>query len=74
MDYLCITAPEVPQLKSSHVETPSPLTPLGAKGLGEGTTMSTPVAIANAVRDALGVEEVEVPFTAPRVWDLLTRS
>ena len=35
-------------------ETPSPFTPLGAKGLGEGNTMSAPAAIANAVADALG--------------------
>ena len=49
----------------------SPFTPLGAKGLGEGGTMSVPVAIANAVADALGVEEVEVPLTPARVWELL---
>jgi len=71
MDYLCMTAPEVPPLRSSHVETPSPFTALGAKGLGEGNTMSAPVAIANAVRDALGVEHVELPLTPPRVWKLL---
>ncbi len=71
MDYLCITAPEVPDLKTSHIETPSPFTTLGAKGLGEGNTMSAPVVIANAVRDALGVEELELPLTAPRVWTLM---
>lgn len=36
-----------------HLETPSPFTPLGAKGLGEGNNMSTPVCIANAFADAL---------------------
>lgn len=71
MDYLCMTAPEVPAFRSSHVETPSPFTALGAKGLGEGNTMSAPVAIANAVRDALGIEHVELPLTPPRVWELL---
>ena len=40
-----------------HIETPSPFTPLGAKGLGEGNCMSTPVAIANAASDALGIEK-----------------
>jgi 2-furoyl-CoA dehydrogenase large subunit len=54
-----------------HLETPSPFTPLGAKGLGEGTTMSAPVAIANAVADAVGVDAVELPLTPPRVWELL---
>jgi 2-furoyl-CoA dehydrogenase large subunit len=71
MDYLCMTAPEVPPLRSSHIETPSPFTALGAKGLGEGNTMSAPVTIANAVRDALGLEHVELPLTPPRVWELL---
>jgi 2-furoyl-CoA dehydrogenase large subunit len=47
--------------------------PLGAKGLGEGNTMSAPVAIANAVADALGIEDVELPLTPPRVWELLQR-
>ena len=47
------------------------LTPLGAKGLGEGTTMSAPAAIANAVADALGVEHVEIPATPQRIWELL---
>jgi 2-furoyl-CoA dehydrogenase large subunit len=71
MDYLCPTAPDLPALTISHRETPSPFTPLGAKGLGEGNTMSAPAAIANAVADALGVELVELPLTAPRVWALL---
>ncbi|MGB7861605.1 MAG: xanthine dehydrogenase family protein molybdopterin-binding subunit [Acidimicrobiia bacterium] len=71
MDYLCITAPEVPPLTSSHIETPSPFTTLGAKGLGEGNTMSAPVVLANAVRDAIGIEDLELPLTAPRVWHLM---
>jgi 2-furoyl-CoA dehydrogenase large subunit len=71
MDYLCPTAPDLPPLTSAHRETPSPYTPLGAKGLGEGTTMSAPAALANAVADALGCDTVELPLTAPRVWELL---
>jgi 2-furoyl-CoA dehydrogenase large subunit len=71
MDYLCPTAPDLPQLTSAHRETPSPFTPLGAKGLGEGNTMSAPAAIANAVADALGRDDVELPLTPPRVWELL---
>lgn len=70
IDYLCPTAPEIPPLRIAHHETPSPFTLLGAKGLGEGNTMSVPVAVANAVADALGVERVELPLTAPRVWEL----
>jgi 2-furoyl-CoA dehydrogenase large subunit len=71
MDYLCPTAPDLPRLQFTHRETPSPYTPLGAKGIGEGNTMTVPAAIANAVADALGIEEVELPLTPSRVWELL---
>ena len=71
MDYLCPTAADMPSLRMQHLETPSPFTALGAKGLGEGTTMSAPVAIANAVADALGVDALELPLTPARVWELL---
>jgi 2-furoyl-CoA dehydrogenase large subunit len=73
MDYLCPTAPDLPPLTSGHRETPSPFTTLGSKGLGEGTTMSTPAAIANAVADAVGAQDVEVPLTPGRVWELMQR-
>jgi 2-furoyl-CoA dehydrogenase large subunit len=73
MDYLCPTAPDLPTPRVAHRESPSPFLPLGAKGLGEGTTMSAPAAIANAVADAIGVEDVEPPFTPGRVWELLQR-
>ena len=49
---------EVPDPILLHYETPSPFTPLGAKGVGEGNTMSTPVCIANAVADALGLADI----------------
>jgi 2-furoyl-CoA dehydrogenase large subunit len=71
LDYLPPTATELPRVVSAHLESPSPLTPLGAKGLGEGTTMSAPAAIANAVADALGVDHVELPATPQRIWELL---
>jgi 2-furoyl-CoA dehydrogenase large subunit len=71
MDYLCPTAPDLPSPTIGHRESPSPFLPLGAKGLGEGTTMSVPAAIANAVADAIGCDEIEPPFTPGRVWELL---
>ena len=70
-DYLCITAPEMPKLTVGHVDTPSPHTALGAKGMGDGCSMLAPTAIANAVADALGREDVEPPFTLNKVWDLV---
>lgn len=66
-DYLVPTATEVPDLVMLHHETPSPFTPLGAKGVGEGNCMSTPVCIANAVADALGLAEVSLPITPARL-------
>ncbi len=73
MDYLAPTAPDLPTPRIGHRESPSPFLPLGAKGLGEGTTMSVPAAIANAVADAIGRDDVEPPFTPGRVWELLRR-
>jgi 2-furoyl-CoA dehydrogenase large subunit len=73
MDYTCPTAPDLPTARIGHRESPSPFLPLGAKGLGEGPTMSAPAAIANAVADALGREDVDPPFTPGRVWELLQR-
>jgi len=68
-DYLCPTAGEIPALRSAHRQTPSPITPLGAKGLGEGTTMSVPAAIHNAVLDALDRDEpLPLPLTPATVW------
>ena len=71
MDYLAPTAPDLPEPRIAHRESPSPFLPLAAKGLGEGTTMSVPAAIANAIADALGRDDVEPPFTPGRVWELL---
>jgi 2-furoyl-CoA dehydrogenase large subunit len=71
MDYLVPTAPDLPTARIAHRCSPSPFTALGAKGIGEGTTMSAPAAIANAVADALGRDDVELPLTPPRVWELL---
>ena len=66
-DYLVPTACEVPAPTILHMESPSPFTPLGAKGVGEGNTMSTPVCLANAVADALDFDDVELPMTPSKV-------
>ncbi len=66
-DYVIPTATELPEFEMMHIESPSPFTPLGAKGLAEGNCMSTPACIANAIADALGVENVQLPATPARI-------
>jgi 2-furoyl-CoA dehydrogenase large subunit len=72
-DYLIPTVAEVPEPQVLHIETPSPFTPLGAKGVGEGNCMSTPVALANAVSDALEVDINRLPITPSRLRTLMVR-
>src|SRR6478752_6273727 len=66
-DYLLPTAMEVPEPIVLHHESPSPFTPLGAKGVGEGNCMSTPVCIANAIADALGLDALDLPATPAKL-------
>lgn len=63
MDYLLPTASDVPAIAVVHQESPSPLNPLGVKGLGEGGAIAPPVAIANAVCDALADYQAELNRT-----------
>jgi 2-furoyl-CoA dehydrogenase large subunit len=72
-DYLCPTAAEVPPVQIGHVETISPVNALGAKGMGDGSSMLTPAAITNAVADALGRDDVSLPLNLQRVWALANR-
>jgi carbon-monoxide dehydrogenase large subunit len=67
LDYALLTAADVPPIETAYVETPSPLNPLGAKGIGESGAIGVPPAVANAIADALGVH-LDPPFTAERVW------
>ena len=74
MDYLLPGALDVPKIKTVHLESPSPLNPLGVKGLGEGGAIAPPAAIANALADALrplGIQVNEIPLTPDRVLKLL---
>ena len=70
-DYLMPSAPSLPDIEVHHIETPSPVTPLGMKGLGEGGTIGPAAAITNAVANALGMPVQETPITPKRIWDLL---
>ena len=73
-DYLVPTASEIPPVEFLHMESPSPFTPLGAKGLAEGNCMSVPACIANAVADALGIKDVAVPVTPRRIHGWLAQA
>jgi 2-furoyl-CoA dehydrogenase large subunit len=70
-DYLLPTAAEVPNPVILHMETPSPFTPLGAKGVGEGNCMSTPVCIANAVTDAIGARDLVLPLVPAKLAEFV---
>jgi carbon-monoxide dehydrogenase large subunit len=75
LDYCMPTVRQVPDVRVAHLQTRSPLNPLGIKGLGEGGALAPPPAIANAVEDALGHLGVRVdatPLTANRIAALLS--
>jgi carbon-monoxide dehydrogenase large subunit len=70
-EYLVPSAAEMPRFELDHVETPTPVNTLGAKGLGESGATAAPQAVVNAVLDALshlGVRDLQMPLTPERVW------
>jgi 2-furoyl-CoA dehydrogenase large subunit len=74
MDYLKPTSADVPMIETDRLETPSPWTPLGTKGIGEGGAIVAPAAIASAVEDALqplGITIGALPITPTRLWSLV---
>lgn len=77
MDYGLPTAHDIPNIRIAHLETPSPWTKGGMKGMGEGGTISPGAAIANAVSDALapfGLQFNEIPLTPNLVFNRLHAS
>lgn len=74
MDFLMPTSAEVPSLEIDHLETPSPLNPLGIKGVGEAGAIPVPALVAEAIDDALaplGVTVTEMPLDPARLRDLI---
>lgn len=74
MDYLCPTAVEAPELDIAHVPAPSPFSALGTKGCGEGSAMTAPALLRNAVNDALspiGVHINQLPLSPSRIWQAM---
>ncbi|MEY2432003.1 MAG: aerobic carbon-monoxide dehydrogenase large subunit [Acidimicrobiaceae bacterium] len=73
-DYGIISATELPDFELITMETPTPMNPLGAKGIGESGTIGSTPAVQSAVCDALahlGVRHVDIPTTPERVWRAL---
>ena len=74
MDYTVVSAAELPSFEVHHLETPTWVNPLGAKGVGESGTIGSIPAVLNAVVDALaplGVRHMDAPCTPNRVWDAI---
>ena len=73
-DYAMISATELPSFEVVHMETPTPVNPLGAKGIGESGTIGSTPAVQSAVVDAvshLGVRHIDMPATPERVWQAI---
>lgn len=71
MDYALPTSAQLPNFELDLIETPSPLNPLGAKGIGESGTIGAPPTIVNAALDALaplGVKTIDMPLTPEKLW------
>jgi aerobic carbon-monoxide dehydrogenase large subunit len=74
-EYAMVSAAELPSFEAHSTETPTPLNPLGAKGIGEAATIGSTPAVQNAVIDAvahLGVRHIDLPCTPERVWQTIT--
>jgi carbon-monoxide dehydrogenase large subunit len=73
-DYALPRASRMPWIESSHTETPSPVNPLGVKGVGEAGTIGCSPAVVNSVVDALsplGVRHIDMPLTPEKIWKLI---
>ncbi len=76
-DYLLPGPTEIPAIRIHHMQTPSPYTEFGIKGMGEGGAIAPPAVIFNAVNDALrslGVELTETPLTPRRLLEAIDRA
>jgi len=76
-DYAMISATELPAYELVLMETPTPVNPLGAKGIGESGTIGSTPAVHNAVIDALahlGVRHLDMPTTPERVWTAINEA
>jgi carbon-monoxide dehydrogenase large subunit len=76
-DYTFISAVELPSIEVVHMETPTFINPLGAKGIGESGSIGSTPAVQSAVIDALlhlGVRHIDMPTTPERVWSAIANA
>ena len=74
MDYAIPKATMMPWIETHSTQTPSPVNPLGVKGVGEAGTIGASPAIVNSVVDALsplGVRHIDMPLTPEKIWKLI---
>ena len=74
LDYALPRAAWLPNLELDETVTPSPVNPIGVKGVGEAGAIASTAAVANAVNDALsglGIKHLDMPFTSQTVWRAL---
>ena len=74
MDYALPRCDDIPPVEIDHLETLSPLNPLGLKGVGESGTLPVPAVVASAVEDAMGVRVEAMPTTSMALRQLLTEA
>ncbi|OLC25410.1 MAG: xanthine dehydrogenase [Chloroflexi bacterium 13_1_40CM_65_17] len=70
MEFLMPYATEIPEIEIDHIETPSPLNPLGIKGAGEAGVIPVGAVIASAVEEALGIPITEMPLSPLKLYEL----
>jgi carbon-monoxide dehydrogenase large subunit len=70
MEFLMPYATEIPQIEIDHIETPSPLNPLGIKGAGEAGVIPVGAVLASAIEEALGVPITEMPLSPLKLFEL----
>ena len=73
MDYCVPRAHDLPAFKVGMTQTKAPSNPLGIKGCGEAGAIAAPVAVINAITDAIGTEDLAMPATAQTVWQALQK-
>ncbi len=70
-DYAMPLTTELPSFETDSTVTPTPVNPLGVKGVGEAGTIGSTPAVANAIADALGVAHLDMPYTSEKLWKVI---